>query len=77
MLAGNSTLTQMGFAIAFGIAIAAFVMALFFTRPSPPSSALTALVGPHRPVAQARDTASRPAAPDDDNQRTFAPVRPS
>jgi hypothetical protein len=39
MLAGNSTLTQMGFAIDFGIAIAAFVMALFFTRPSPPSSA--------------------------------------
>ena len=39
MLAGNSTLTQMGFAISFGIAIAAFVMALFFT----PS--LTALIG--------------------------------
>jgi RND superfamily putative drug exporter len=39
MLAGNSTLTQMGFAISFGIAIAAFVMALFFTL------ALTAVIG--------------------------------
>ncbi|MEV0293147.1 MMPL family transporter [Nocardia sp. NPDC050710] len=39
MLAGNSTLSQMGFAISVGIAIAAFVMALFFT----PS--ITALIG--------------------------------
>jgi RND superfamily putative drug exporter len=39
MLAGNSLLTQMGFAISFGIAVAAFVMAMFFT----PS--LTALIG--------------------------------
>jgi RND superfamily putative drug exporter len=39
MLAGNSTLTQMGFAISFGIAVAAFVMALFFTP------AVTALIG--------------------------------
>jgi RND superfamily putative drug exporter len=39
LLAGNSTLTQMGFAISFGITIAAFVMALFFT----PS--LTAVIG--------------------------------
>jgi putative drug exporter of the RND superfamily len=39
MLAGSSTLTQMGFAISFGIAVAAFVMALFFTP------ALTALIG--------------------------------
>jgi len=39
MLAGNSTLVQMGFAISFGIAVAAFVMALFFTP------ALTALIG--------------------------------
>ncbi|MBH0777642.1 MMPL family transporter [Nocardia bovistercoris] len=39
MLAGNSTLAQMGFAISVGIAIAAFVMAMFFT----PS--LTALIG--------------------------------
>jgi RND superfamily putative drug exporter len=39
MLAGNSFLTEMGFAVAFGIVIAAFVMALFFTP------ALTALIG--------------------------------
>jgi RND superfamily putative drug exporter len=39
MLAGNSLLTQMGFAISFGIVIAAFVMAMFFTP------AITALIG--------------------------------
>ncbi|SEG93660.1 putative drug exporter of the RND superfamily [Actinacidiphila yanglinensis] len=39
MLSGNSFLTEMGFAIAFGIVVAAFVMAMFFT----PS--LTALIG--------------------------------
>lgn len=39
MLAGGTTLTQMGFAISFGIAVAAFVMAMFLT----PS--LTALIG--------------------------------
>ncbi|MZD04678.1 MMPL family transporter [Streptomyces sp. SID5785] len=39
MLAGNSTLSQMGFALSFGIVIAAFVMAMVFT----PS--LTALIG--------------------------------
>ncbi len=39
MLAGGSTLSQMGFAISFGIVAAAFVMAMFLT----PS--LTALVG--------------------------------
>ena len=39
MLAGQSTLSQMGFAISVGIAVAAFVMALFFTP------ALTALLG--------------------------------
>ena len=39
MLAGQSTLTQMGFAISAGIAIAAFVMSMFFTP------AVTALVG--------------------------------
>ncbi|HET7043330.1 MAG TPA: MMPL family transporter [Gaiellaceae bacterium] len=39
MLAGNSLLAEMGFAIAFGIAVAAFAMATFFTP------ALTALVG--------------------------------
>ncbi|MFJ6214050.1 MMPL family transporter [Streptomyces sp. NPDC092296] len=39
MLAGNSFMTQMGFAVAVGIMAAAFVMALFFTP------ALTALIG--------------------------------
>lgn len=39
MLAGQALLTEMGFAVSFGIAIAAFVMAMFFT----PS--LTALIG--------------------------------
>jgi RND superfamily putative drug exporter len=39
ILAGGSTLSQMGFAISFGIAAAAFVMAMFLTP------AVTALVG--------------------------------
>ncbi|MET8424763.1 MMPL family transporter [Nocardia sp. NPDC004860] len=39
MLAGNSMLAQMGFAISFGIALSAFVMAMFFTP------AVTALLG--------------------------------
>jgi RND superfamily putative drug exporter len=39
LLAGNAFFSQMGFAISFGIVIAAFVMAMFFTP------ALTALVG--------------------------------
>ncbi|MFE6780550.1 MMPL family transporter [Streptomyces sp. NPDC057702] len=39
MLAGNATLSQMGFALSFGIAVAAFIMAMIFT----PS--LTALIG--------------------------------
>jgi putative drug exporter of the RND superfamily len=39
MLAGESTLSQMGFAISVGIAVAAFVMAMFFTP------AITALIG--------------------------------
>ena len=39
ILAGNSILQQVGFAVAAGIALAAFVMAMFF------SPSLTALVG--------------------------------
>ncbi len=39
ILAGNSLLSQMGFAISFGIAVVAFVMAMFLTP------ALTALIG--------------------------------
>jgi len=38
-LAGNQVLTQVGFAVAAGIALAAFVMAMFF------SPSLTALIG--------------------------------
>jgi RND superfamily putative drug exporter len=71
-LAGNSTLTQMGFAISFGIAIAiaAFVMALFFTP------ALTALLGRAAWWPGHGDTAKHPTAPDDDNkQKTFAQAR--
>jgi putative drug exporter of the RND superfamily len=72
MLAGNSTLTQMGFAIAFGIAIAiaAFVMALFFTP------ALTALIGQAAWWPRHGDTARHPTAADD-NRQTFALARPS
>ena len=39
MLSGNSLMTSMGFALSFGIFIAAFVMSMFFTP------ALTALIG--------------------------------
>ncbi|WP_371525713.1 MMPL family transporter [Streptomyces sp. NBC_01283] len=39
MLAGNSTLSQMGFSLSFGILVAAFVMAMIFTP------ALTAVIG--------------------------------
>ncbi len=39
MLAGNSLLVSMGFALSFGIMVSAFVMAMFFTP------ALTALIG--------------------------------
>lgn len=39
MLAGNSLLLTMGFSVSFGICVAAFVMAMFFTP------ALTALLG--------------------------------
>ena len=63
MLAGQSMLTQMGFAISAGIAIAAFVMAMFFTP------AVTALVGhaawwPGRVNAARKAVARRQARPD-------------
>jgi putative drug exporter of the RND superfamily len=50
-LAGNSILQQVGFAVACGIALAAFVMAMFF------SPSLTALIGNRAwwPGRQARD----------------------
>ncbi|MFQ3555713.1 MMPL family transporter [Streptomyces gramineus] len=66
MLAGNALLTEMGFAVSFGIAVAAFVMAMFFT----PS--LTALIGHaawwpgHADRAQPATDAGPAAAADDD-----------
>ncbi|MFF4705538.1 MMPL family transporter [Streptomyces sp. NPDC001288] len=66
MLAGNALLTEMGFAVSFGIAVAAFVMAMFFT----PS--LTALIGHaawwpgHADRAQPAADAGPAAAADDD-----------
>jgi RND superfamily putative drug exporter len=39
MLAGNTILSQLGFAVSCGIALAAFVMAMFF------APSLTALIG--------------------------------
>ncbi len=67
MLAGSSTLTQMGFAISFGIAVAAFVMALFFTP------ALTALIGHAAWWPGHADAARRPAVPDGDEVLVSAP----
>ena len=55
MLAGNSTLTQMGFAISSGIAIVVFVMALFLTP------AITALMG-HAPWWPGHGDTAVPAA---------------
>jgi len=67
MLAGNALLTEMGFAVSFGIAVAAFVMAMFFT----PS--LTALIG-H--AAWWPGHADRATAPPADPDRTGGtPVR--
>ncbi|MEU9971397.1 MMPL family transporter [Streptomyces sp. NPDC051014] len=68
MLAGNALLTEMGFAVSFGIAVAAFVMAMFFT----PS--LTALIGHaawwpgHADRAQPATDAGPAAAADDDDE---------
>ena len=57
-LAGNSILSQLGFAVSCGIALAAFVMAMFFT----PS--LTALIGRRAwwPGHADRPPSSAPAA---------------
>jgi RND superfamily putative drug exporter len=71
MLAGNSTLTQMGFAISFGIAVAAFVMALFFTP------ALTALIGHAAWWPGHADTApEHGTAGGGEQEPLLAPVRP-
>ncbi|MGH3509836.1 MAG: MMPL family transporter [Nocardioidaceae bacterium] len=64
MLGGNALLTSMGFAISFGIFVAAFVMAMFFT----PS--LTALIGHaawwpgHGDETREEDTAAFVDSPD-------------
>ncbi|MEV0264051.1 MMPL family transporter [Streptomyces sp. NPDC050617] len=57
MLAGNSTLSQMGFALSFGIVVSAFVMAMVFT----PS--LTALIGHAAWWPGHGDEKREPAAP--------------
>ncbi|NMO51766.1 MMPL family transporter [Actinoplanes sp. TBRC 11911] len=62
MLAGNSLLTQLGFAISSGIVIVAFLMALFLTP------GLTAVIG-HRawwPGHQDRNSPGTPAGADED-----------
>ncbi|MFJ4485442.1 MMPL family transporter [Streptomyces longwoodensis] len=74
MLAGNSLLTEMGFAVSFGIAIAAFVMAMFFT----PS--LTALIGHaawwpgHADRAPAGTHGADPAVAAGEEERTQDPA---
>ncbi|WP_409061372.1 MMPL family transporter [Streptomyces sp. SYP-A7185] len=73
MLAGNSTLSQMGFSLSFGILVAAFVMAMIFTP------ALTALIGHaawwpgHGDRRRAGD--ERPAGPAGD-ERPAGPAGP-
>ncbi|MDN4173753.1 MMPL family transporter [Nocardioides sp. SOB77] len=63
MLSGNSLMTSMGFALSFGIFIAAFVMSMFFTP------ALTALIGHaawwpgHGDAKPGHDHHDGPAAP--------------
>ncbi len=56
MLGGNSMLMEMGFAVAFGIVVAAFVMAMFFTP------ALTALIG-HAAWWPGHADRAKPSAP--------------
>ncbi|MDG3014287.1 MMPL family transporter [Speluncibacter jeojiensis] len=66
MLAGNTTLSQMGFAISIGIVIAAFVMALFFTP------AITALIGHAAWWPGHRDRSDPDDAPE--QERTAVPT---
>jgi RND superfamily putative drug exporter len=67
MLAGNSLLTQMGFAISCGIAVVAFVMAMFLTP------ALTALMG-HAAWWPGHADAATDAHDTDDSARPDASV---
>lgn len=69
MLAGNSLLSEMGFAVSFGIAVAAFVMAMFFT----PS--LTALIGHAAWWPGHADRAEAPAAGAGAGTADSGPVR--
>ena len=76
-LAGNALLSEMGFALSFGIVIAAFVMALLFTP------ALTALIGHaawwpgHGDRATKPDAAAAGARPDAGARgRALTTVRP-
>jgi putative drug exporter of the RND superfamily len=68
MLSGNSLLTQMGFSVAFGIVVSAFVMATFFTP------ALTALIGHAAWWPGHADRAEPPAADAGDAEDTGRPT---
>jgi putative drug exporter of the RND superfamily len=57
-LAGNTVLSQIGFAVSCGIALAAYVMAMFF------SPSLTALIGSKAWWPGQTATAARPAVPE-------------
>ena len=69
VLAGGTTLTQMGFAISFGIAAAAFVMAMFFT----PS--LPALIGHRAWWPGYEDRGAEPGARGGADVRTLVSAR--
>lgn len=69
MLAGNALLKEMGFAVSFGIAVAAFVMAMFFT----PS--LTALIG-HAAWWPGHADRATPEAVAPESPHDEAPARP-
>ena len=61
MLGGNALLVSMGFAISFGIFVAAFIMAMFFTP------ALTALIGHAAWWPGHGDRRDEPAPPSEDH----------
>jgi RND superfamily putative drug exporter len=65
MLSGNSLLTSMGFALSFGIVIAAFVMAMFFTP------ALTAFIG-HAAWWPGHGDEKPPAEPSENPEESLA-----
>jgi putative drug exporter of the RND superfamily len=67
MLSGNSLLTSMGFALSFGIIIAAFVMAMFFTP------ALTALIG-HAAWWPGHGDEEPPVSLSEESEESLAPL---